>query len=165
MGVLTDYFRAVDAASVVQALERTDGGSPLVGAERPVFDGVEAKRMDPAVVLAKLIAAIHQIQWRVDLVEETTVWPTSPAPGPDDSVDEDSPWVTGPWVSELHPLARDALAAVRDSEVPIIVARWVQAEELHGTRVEGIQPLAEELILLARRAHEAGEQLYCWMSL
>jgi hypothetical protein len=41
----------------------------------------------------------------------------------------------------------------------------VQAEELRGTRVEEMLPLAEELILLARRAREAGEQLYCWMSL
>lgn len=164
MGVLTDYFRAVDAASVVEVLERADGGSPL-GAEPPVFDGVEAKRVDPTVVLAMLIAAIRQVQWRVDLVKETTVWPTSPAPGPDSPGDEDDPWVTGPWVSELNPLVRDTLAAVRDSELPTIVARWVQAEELHGARVEDMQPVAEEIVLLTRRAREAGEQLYCWMCL
>lgn len=29
MGALTDYFRAVDAASVVEELKRADGGSPL----------------------------------------------------------------------------------------------------------------------------------------
>ncbi|MFF4010582.1 hypothetical protein [Streptomyces sp. NPDC001717] len=121
--------------------------------------------MDPTVVLAMLIAAIRQVQWRVDLVEEVTVWPASPVPCPDGPEDEDDPWVTGPWVSELNPLVRDTLAAVRDSEVPTIVARWVQAEELHGARVEDMQPVAEEIILLARRALEAGEQLYCWMSL
>lgn len=164
MGALTDYFRAVDAASVVEALERADGGSPLA-AGPPVFDGVETKHVDPAIVLAMLIAAIRQVQWRVDLVKETTVWPTSPAPGPDGSEDEDDPWVTGPWVSELDPQVRDTLAAVRDSEVPAIVARWVRAEELHGARVEDMQPVAEELILLAGRALEAGEQLYCWMCL
>lgn len=38
--------------------------------------------------------------------------------------------MTGPWVSELHPPARDTLAGVRDTEVPAIVARWVRAEEL-----------------------------------
>ncbi|MEU9720830.1 hypothetical protein [Streptomyces sp. NPDC047976] len=164
MGALTDYFRAVDAASVVEVLERADGGSPL-GAGPPVFDGVQAKHVDPTVVLALLIAAIRQVQWRVDLVEEVTVWPASPVPGPDGPEDEDDPWVTGPWVSELNPLVRDTLAAVRDSEVPTIVARWVQAEELHGARVEDMQPVAEEIILLARRALEAGEQLYCWMCL
>ncbi|GGZ40090.1 hypothetical protein [Streptomyces bluensis] len=61
--------------------------------------------------------------------------------------------------------ARDTLAGVRDTEVPAIVARWVRAEELRGARVEDMQPLAEELILLARRAQDAGELLYCWMSL
>ncbi|WP_328923520.1 hypothetical protein OG429_02010 [Streptomyces sp. NBC_00190] len=121
--------------------------------------------MDPAVVLAMLTAAIRQVQWRVDLVEETTVWPTSAVPGPDDPEDADNPWVTGPWVSELNPLVRDTLAAVRDSEVPAIVSRWVQAEELHGAHAGDMQPVAEEIIRLGRRAREAGEQLYCWVCL
>ncbi|TQE34825.1 hypothetical protein Sipo8835_14180 [Streptomyces ipomoeae] len=164
MGVLTDYFRAPNAAAVVQSLEETDGGSPL-HAEPPVFDGVDAKRVDPVVVLGQLVAAIRRTEWRVDLAEQTTVWPTSPEPGPDGPESEDDPWATGPWVSELHPLVRDTLAGVRDSEVPAVVTRWVQAEELQGASLEETQPLAEELFLLSRRAHEAGERLYCWMSL
>ncbi|WEH41747.1 hypothetical protein [Streptomyces sp. AM 2-1-1] len=164
MGALTDYFRAVDAASVVEELKRADGGSPL-SAGPPVVDGVETKHVDPTVVLAMLIAAIRQVRWRVDLVEVVILWPTSPVPGPDGIEDENDPWVTGPWVSELSPPVRDTLAAVRDSEVPTIVARWVQAEELHGARVQDMQPVAEELIRLARRALEADEQLYCWMCL
>lgn len=164
MGVLSDYFRAADAASVVRVLKETDGGSPLY-AEPPAFDGVEAKGVDPAVVLAQLIAAVQQTEWRVDLVEETTVWPTSPAPGPDGPGAEDDPWVTGPWVSELGPRTRDTLAAVRDFDVPAVVGRWVRAEELRGARVEDVRPVAEELVLLAGRAREAGDRLYCWMSL
>ncbi|MEU4153055.1 hypothetical protein [Streptomyces sp. NPDC026659] len=164
MGVLTDYFRAADAASVVRVLERTAGGSPLY-AESPAFDGVEAKRVDPAVVLGQLIAAVHQTEWRVDLVGETTVWPTSPTPGPDGPEGEDDPWVTGPWVSELHPLARDTLAGVHASEVPAVVARWVRAEELRGACAEDMRPLAEALIGLAGRARDAGDRLFCWMSL
>ncbi|MER6607594.1 hypothetical protein ABT282_17160 [Streptomyces sp. NPDC000927] len=164
MGVLTDYFRAVDAASVVQALEQTDGASPLY-AEPSVFDGVEAKRVDPSVVLGQLIAAVQQTEWRVDLVGETTVWPTSPAPGPEGPETDDDPWVTGPWVSQLDPLVRDALAGVHDSEIPAIAARWVQAEELREARAEDMRPLVESLVLLARRAHDAGDQLYCWMLL
>lgn len=91
MGVLTDYFRAADSASVVRVLEQTDGGSPLF-AEPAVFDGVEAKGVDLSVVLAQLIAAIRQVEWRADLVKETTVWPSSPAPvGPISPADEDDP--------------------------------------------------------------------------
>ncbi|MFI2505667.1 hypothetical protein [Streptomyces sp. NPDC018972] len=164
MGVLTDYFRAPNAAAVVQSLEETDGGSPLF-AEPPLFDGVDAKGVDPAVVLGQLIAAVRRTEWRVDLVEQTTVWPTSPAPGPEGLESEDDPWATGPWVSELPSLVRDTLAGVPDSEVPAVVARWVQAEELQGASAENVQPLAEELFLLAGRARDADERLYCWMSL
>lgn len=164
MSVLTDYFRAADTASVVQALEQTEGMSPLC-AEPPAFDGVQAKRVDPAVVLGQLIAAVQQAEWRVDLVEETTVWPTSPAPGAEGPESDDDPWVTGPWVSRLGPLVRDALAGVRDSEIPAVAARWVRAEELREARAEDMRPLVESLVLLARRAHDSGDQLYCWMSL
>ncbi|MBU5945795.1 hypothetical protein ACFT1B_25180 [Streptomyces griseoincarnatus] len=164
MGVLTDYFRAPNSAAVVQSLEETDGGSPL-SAEPPRFEGVDAKGMDPAVVLGQLIAAIRGTAWRVGLVEETTVWPTSPAPGPEGPESEDDPWATGPWVSELSPQVRDTLAGVRNFEVPAVVARWVQAEELEGASAESMRPLADELFRLAARARDAEEQLYCWMSL
>ncbi|GAA3481518.1 hypothetical protein [Streptomyces yanii] len=163
MGAQTDYFRAMDAASVVQALEQMDGRS-LLCAEPPVFDGVEAKHVDTAVVLAQLIAAIQQVEWELDLVHERDVWPTSPIPDPDEPVAEHDPWVTGPWVSELHHLVRDTLAGVDESEIPTIVARWAQSEDLNWWHVEELQALAEALILLARRAHEASDQLYCWTS-
>ncbi|MFD0279372.1 hypothetical protein ACFVHB_36515 [Kitasatospora sp. NPDC127111] len=164
MGVLTDYFRAPDAAAVVRALERADGGSPLT-ARPPAFDGVEAKRIDPSVVLAQLIAAVRDVPWQVDLVRETYVWPTSPAPGPDGLEDEDDPWVTGPWVSQLPPEVRDTLAAVHDSRLPAIAERWAQAEELHGALADDLRPVAHDLVLLAGRARDAGEQLYCWVCL
>lgn len=165
MGVLYDYFRAADAASVMRALERTDGNSPVVGDEPAVFDGVEAKGVDPAVVLGKLVAAINRVPWRVDLVQDTTVWPTGPAPDPNSDHDEDDPWMTGPWVSELDPGTRDALAGVRDADVSAVVVEWARADELRGASVEDLRPLVEELVELARRAIERGERLYCWMCL
>ncbi|GAA3495631.1 hypothetical protein GCM10019016_027310 [Streptomyces prasinosporus] len=164
MGVLTDYFRAPNAAAPVRTPEDTEGGSPLF-AEPPPFEGVDAKGLDPAVVLGQLIAAIRRTEWRVDLVDGTTVWPTSPAPGPEGPGTEDDLWATGPWVSELPPLVRDTLAGVPDSEIPAVVARRVQAEELQGVSAESMQPLAAELFRLAGRAREADEQLYCWTSL
>ncbi|MEU6345898.1 hypothetical protein ABZ883_33655 [Streptomyces sp. NPDC046977] len=68
------------------------------------------------------------------------MWPVSPTPGPDDLEDEDNPWLTGPGYQ---------------NSIANCVARWVQAEELYGAGVEALQPLAEELILLARRARQA----------
>jgi hypothetical protein len=131
--------------------------------EPPVFDGLDAKGVDPRVVLGRLIAAIDQVPWAVDLVGETVVWPTSPAPGPGGPDDLDDPWVMGPWVTELDPGVRDALAGLDDAEVPPVAARWVQAEELRGARAEDMRPMVEELVGLARRAREADEQLYCWI--
>ncbi|MFB7244321.1 hypothetical protein ACFCYX_17880 [Streptomyces populi] len=66
MGVLTGCFRAPNAAAVAQSLEETDGGSPL-HAEAPVLDGVGAERVDPVVVLGRLVAAIRRTEWRVGL--------------------------------------------------------------------------------------------------
>ncbi|MFF3918992.1 hypothetical protein ACFYZB_37185 [Streptomyces sp. NPDC001852] len=163
MGVLTDYFRAPDATTVVRALERTEGGSPVLTGFG--LDGVQAKRLDPDVVLGELVAAVCRVPWSPDLVAEVSVWPATPEPGPDGPASEDDPWATGPWVTELDTAVRDALAGVPDADVPAAVARWVRSEELHGALAEDMQPLAEELIGLARRARAAGERLYCWICL
>ncbi|MEU9041825.1 MULTISPECIES: hypothetical protein [unclassified Kitasatospora] len=170
MGVLTDYFRAPDAATVVRALERAGGGRPDFddgsGAGFGAgFDGVEAKRIDPDVVLGQLVAAIRREQWHPDAVPETPVWPTTPPPGPSGPDGEDDPWASGPWVTELGDAARDTLAGVPDERVPKVVAQWALAEEWDGADPSDLQPLAEELIGLARRARAAGEQLYCWICL
>lgn len=186
MGVLTDYFRAPDAATVVRALELTGGGRPeffsggsrggsnrgsartFDGAFDGAFDGVEAKRLDPGVVLAELVAAIRDEPWQVDLVVETPVWPTTPEPGPhrpDGPADEDDPWTTGPWVTELDDATRDTLALVPDERVPEAAARWAQAEESGDADPCDLLLVARELIGLARRARAAGERLYCWICL
>ncbi|MFJ4189712.1 hypothetical protein [Kitasatospora sp. NPDC089509] len=185
MGVLTDYFRAPDAAAVARALELTggarpefragpgggsdDGGSEGGGFDGDIgraFDGVEAKRVDPGVVLGQLVAAIRAEPWRVDLVAEVPVWPTTPPPGPDGPAGgEDDPWATGPWVTELDEATRDALAGVADDRIPEAVRRWAEAEEWDGADPTDLLPLAEELIALARRARAAGERLYCWICL
>ncbi|MER5638466.1 hypothetical protein ABT095_16080 [Kitasatospora sp. NPDC002227] len=164
MGVLTDYFRAADAASVVRELAREDGG-PLVGGRRPVFDGVEAKHLDPCVVLGQLVAAVRGVPWAVDLVAERTVWPTGPEPGPGEVPDEDDPWSTGPWVSELGDDVRDVLAGVPDAELAAVAGRWVKAEELRPAEVGEMLPVAAGLVQLARRARTADERLYCWICL
>ncbi|GLW64349.1 hypothetical protein Arub01_25930 [Actinomadura rubrobrunea] len=157
MGVLVDYFRATDSETVVRALERTDGHSP-VGGEHSIFDGVETKNVDPPIALGTLIAAIRRVPWHGDLVHETPVWPTSPGPdGP--QFDDDWP---GPWVLHLDVGVRDTLAGVRDADIPRLAAEWAQAEELDQANPEDLRPLIEELVQLARNARDAGEQLYCW---
>ncbi|GAA1400851.1 hypothetical protein GCM10009639_42430 [Kitasatospora putterlickiae] len=165
MGVLTDYFRAADDAAVLDALGETEGG-PLVGGAGTVFDGVEAKGVDPSVVLGQLVAVVRRVEWAVGLVGETPVWPTTPPPGREGPSGEDDPWATGPWVTRLGRPVRDTLADLPAAEASDVSARWAaQAEELDGADGEDLRPLVEELSALARRAREAGEDLYCWICL
>ncbi|ARF81577.1 hypothetical protein HS99_0004885 [Kitasatospora aureofaciens] len=164
MGVMTDYFRAADAAVVRRVLEAADGGSPLLGPQR-ALDGVEAKGLDPTVVLGQLVAAVRQVPWAVDLVGDTPVWPATPPPGRDGPEDEDDPWLTGPWVFELDAGTRDTLAAIPDEDIPAVAARWARAEELHGASAESLCPVVGDLAGLARRARVAGDLLYCWTCL
>lgn len=64
-----------------------------------------------------------------------------------------------------RPSVRDTLADTNDADVPKLAAEWSSAEEFYGASTETLQPLVERLIRLARRARDAGEQLYCWMCL
>ncbi|MER5354280.1 hypothetical protein ABT093_28605 [Kitasatospora sp. NPDC002551] len=165
MGVLTDYFRAPDDGAVLAAVDDAEGG-PLVGGARPVFDGVRAKGVDPEVVLGQLIAVARDVQWEADLAGETPVWPTTPPPGREGPTDEDDPWSTGPWIMRLSRPARDTLADLPAAGLPAVSARWAAAsEELDTTDGEDLRPLVEALTALARRAREAGEDLYCWICL
>jgi hypothetical protein len=148
---LFDYFRAPGADAVRRAMDVTDECSPM----GEVFDGVEAKGVDPAVVLGMLIAAIRQVPWSPDLVRQKLVWP--PGGEPDRGHE-------GPWVTELNASARDVLAEAGD--LPRVAREWARIEELGGhVDVADAQAFIETLAGLARQAREADELLFCWMSL
>lgn len=162
MGVITDYFRAADADTVVAAIRAADG-LPLILGERAVFDGVAAKAIDPDVVLGALINAIESASEPTD-VEDTWVWPTTPPPGRNGTADDDS-WLTGPWVSQLPETTRDLLAGTADADLPAVVTRWVRSEELEGATADDMLSLLTELVGLARRARDNDESLFCWICL
>ncbi|MDX3186847.1 hypothetical protein PV458_00380 [Streptomyces sp. MN03-5084-2B] len=145
---LFDYFRAPDAGAVSRVMDAGGGRTPV----GTVFDGVDAKGVDPAVVLGQLIAAIRRVPWSPDLVTETLVWP-----GQD-------PEHEGPWVSELDTSALEALAQAGD--LPRVAQEWAGIEEFDG-RLDAAdaQAFIESMAGLARRARDAGESLFCWMSL
>jgi len=144
---LYEYFRAPDADSVRQAMDSADGNSPV----GRVFDGIEAKGVDPAVVLGMLSAAIRQQPWSPDLVDDTLVW----------SVDVED---DGPAVYQLDTATRDTLADADD--LPRVAEEWSRIEEFEG-RVDPADALVfiEAMAGLARRARDAGEGLFCWLAL
>jgi hypothetical protein len=166
VGVLTDYFRAPDAQTALRALDPSDGSL----APYPTFDRVEAKGIDPNVVLGQLVAFTRRVPWEPNIVGDVPVWPpreTRPTNEAEyNALPEDSRWKTGPWLTELGVPARDTLATVDDARLPDLAAQWAQIEEFGGFAETGeLLEIMTDLVALARRARDAGEQLYCWTCL
>jgi hypothetical protein len=158
MGVICDYFRAADAEYAVLAV----ASGPLSSG----FDTVEAKGIDPAVMLGQLVAFIRGTQSSPD----TVVWPPPKMkPTGKDAYDQllqNSPWRTGPWLFELSVETRDALALVDDARLPELAGQWATIEEFsRSVNGDSLMPLLKELVGLARRAQKNSEPLYCWCSL
>lgn len=148
---LYDYFRASDADAVRRVMDADGLHTP----NGRVFDGIDAKGVEPTVVLGKLLAAIQQVPWSTDLVRDRLVWPE----GGEHDLDHE-----GPWVSELTASDRDALAEAGD--LPRLAREWARIEEFDGlVEVADAQAFIETMAGLARRALEADERLFCWMSL
>jgi hypothetical protein len=85
VGVLFDYFRAPDGETALRLLDEGDGvprGPATIGAG---VDALDAKGIDPYVILGKLVGLILGVPWSVGLVETVGVWPpeeTRPRPDP-----------------------------------------------------------------------------------
>jgi hypothetical protein len=164
MGVEFDYFRAPDAQTAKQAIDRL--GGPLL--PEPAFDGVEAKWIEPRVILGKLVALIRGVPYELDMVRTIGVWPPpESAPKTEEEYEalpDDSPWKDdGPLLEELDLQTRDTLASVNDGQVPALAAQWVQIEEFRNAAdPEYMRSLIQELVGLARRARDGGDKLYCW---
>jgi hypothetical protein len=167
MGLLTDYFREPDRSAVMAAMGE-DLFSPVGGVDG--FDGVQLKGVDPAVLFGRLIAAILNADYAADVYNRTLLYPP-PDTEPADReayrrLPPNSPWLTGPWVTELSPMARDALASLDASRVHDVAAVWATSEEFFGDAdLEWAVSAVAELRSLAQRAVDNGELLYNWMSL
>ncbi|MCO5997483.1 hypothetical protein [Actinoallomurus rhizosphaericola] len=75
MGVLFDYFRAPDREAALRLLDEGDGvptGPATIGAG---MDALDAKGIDPYVILGRLLGLILAVPWSVGLVETVCVWP------------------------------------------------------------------------------------------
>lgn len=123
--------------------------------QEPIVDAVDAKWIEPAVKLGKLVASALSVPWSAGLVAERLVWP-------EDGAEEDE----GPWVTELSDNVRDSLADIASWRIPDLVIEWAQIEEWGGgADLEYLGEVLRELVGLSQRARDAGEHLYCWTSL
>lgn len=145
------YFAAVGPAEAVSALELASGPG-----ER--FDTAEAKDVMPCPHLEQLIEAATGKPVASAVSELRTVWPPADTPPP---VDDTSPWLTGPTLSELPERIRDGLA---DVEVTGSMAEaWSEALWAHDAA--DAHRVAEAIVGLAQRARSAGSRLYWWSEL
>lgn len=144
------YFAAADAAEAIGALE--------LPAPSARFDAVEAKDVMPCPHLDQLIEAATGAPVASAVSELRTVWPPADTPPP---ADDNSPWLSGPTLSELPRRIRDALAEI--AVTPAV--GQAGAEALWGFDAETAQRLATDIVGLARRARAEGKPVFWWSEL
>lgn len=143
MGYFCDYFRAPDAAAALRAAALTAAGTSPA-------DGIEAKGLDPAVIFGQLVAFARGVEWTPDI------------PDLDFISSDGTPGTT----MRIDDVSRDALADLDAGRVDGVAAQWAGIEELYGDLGPAeLAPLVAEFAALARRARDAGEHLYCWVSI
>ncbi|MBB5774027.1 hypothetical protein [Nonomuraea jabiensis] len=168
MGVFYDYYRAADRQA---AAEKPDSPraveEPMAGV--PSFDAVDAKGIDPNVILGQLIAVVKEIPYSLDLIQTITVYPppeAAPATIEEwEALPDDSPYKEGPGIEELSVDVRDTLAGIPDSRLGELTERWEQIEEFADfppARGFLLQVLTE-LRDIAQRAQKEDQMIYCWI--
>ncbi|WP_030488160.1 hypothetical protein [Micromonospora chokoriensis] len=159
MGVLYDYFRAVDDEAVAKLMAATDGGPVVRAEDSPVEDAVDGKGIDPTVVLGKVVSFALDVSWSTDVIGDRLIWP--------EGAREDLEY-EGPWVVVLSDRARDALADIPDDRLPGLAKQWSHIEDLShysDAQPEVMLSRLREFVGLARRARTSGESIYCWICL
>ncbi|WP_053914028.1 hypothetical protein VM636_16755 [Streptomyces sp. SCSIO 75703] len=160
MGVLYDYFRAGDHAAAVE-LGIGPGGDWRAGRslEEAGADRVDAKNLDPVVVLGQLVAYAEGVPFG-DLPDgPVLVWPGEPHPRGE--VEPGSPWDTGLILQHVPDRWRDVLAALPEDAIPTVAARWCGIEEADFAGPLDAERTVAQFTGLARRARRAGVRLYC----
>ncbi|GAA4905953.1 hypothetical protein LX16_3440 [Stackebrandtia albiflava] len=162
---LYDYFRAPDTDTVLKRLA-VDRGSPLYpsGGGPPVFPGVDAKGIDPGVVLGTLVALIRDTEWTPATLDSRLIWPF-PEPGTEDTWKETLSEHEGPWVEELPDGIRDLFADLRAADLLGWCERWARLEDLEGSVPEELAGWLAVFVAFAEEARDHDESLFCWISL
>ncbi|MEU2425848.1 hypothetical protein ABZ619_33405 [Streptomyces sp. NPDC007851] len=161
MGVLYDYFLATDHATAVdQAIG--PGGDWLSGTwpAEAGADWIDAKGLDPDVVLGQLVACAEDIPFADQQDTPELVWPEPPYPREEPS-DPDSPWNTGLVLQQLPDRWRDILAGLPEDAVPAVAAQWYEIEEIDFADHLDAGTTVATFTALATRAQLAGAHLYC----
>ena len=161
MGVYFDFFRVQDDDAAVAT--RTFPAGPLgpgPGQDAGI-DGCATKSVFPDPHLELLVALAAGTPYDPGLRTSERLWPPADTPPP---VDEDSIWFTDPSIERLATRVRDGLAAIDVPRAGDLATRWLPELGIGFTH-EQVTALVGELAGFARRARDAGQQIYCWSTL
>ncbi|MEU1406465.1 hypothetical protein ABZ471_29585 [Streptomyces sp. NPDC005728] len=163
MSTVYDYFWAADRATAVDWAIGPNGDWLHGGSlDAECADRLEVKRLDPNVVLGKLVSFAAGIPFG-NVVDPELVWPDpgewpygrQPPPG------SASPWDSGLILQELPESWRDTLAGVVDDAVPMLALQWLDIEEIRFADYLDAEDRVRTFVAMARRARSAGARLYC----
>ncbi|MGZ4587766.1 MAG: hypothetical protein ACXVX9_08170 [Mycobacteriaceae bacterium] len=160
MGVYFDYFRAADDETARNTHARFGGPLHAENDGNTPFDGVATKRIFYSPHLEQLVGLSRGMPFD-SRPKSTLLWPPPDTPPP---ADETSLWVTDPSVDRLDTRIRDGLADIDPARAPEFAERWI-VELGAGFTVSHVTNVVIDLSALARRARDAGQELYCWATL
>ena len=165
VGVLFDYFSAASDEAAAEAIDLLGGpgiaartsadgltGVPGTTSERPPFDTVSAKGVDPLVQLGTLEALLTGREYELIVAERRAGRPLAIRHG------------GGRMVVTLTDQLQAALAAADRQQLASVAVPWSQTDEFWGRGdPEDLASLLRELAELAHRARGRGERMYCWV--
>ncbi|MEU1176847.1 hypothetical protein ABZ464_04225 [Streptomyces sp. NPDC005820] len=161
MGVLYDYFHAPDHTTAVNQAIGPDGDwLRETSLEEMGADWIDAKGLDPHLVLAQLVAYAEGVPFADQQDTPELIWPALPYPQ-GEPVAPDSPWGTGLVLQQLPDRWRDVLAALPEDAVPMVAAQWYEIEEVDFADYLDAKDTVDMFTGLAFRARVAGARLYC----
>lgn len=166
MSQLFIYFTAATAEEALQLCTTDD--TPIY--ENSDIDKLDEWGVEPIVNLGQLVAIILDVEWDVDMVEETNIYPPGPEPSFDDwmaGLPEDSPWHGGRHCIQLKNKVQEALSKLREKkdDAKSLAQDWSKIEEWHGhADVVALEKTIRDLSSLASRAEASGQNLYVYFS-
>lgn len=161
MGVYFDFFRAENDEAALRT--RTFEAGPLDPGrgQDAGIDGCQTKSVFPDPHLELLVAFAAGSPYERGPSTSQRLWPPAGTPPP---VDEHSIWFTDPSIERLATRIRDGLAAIDPSRAGELAAAWLPELGI-GFTLEQVTVLVADLAQFARRARQAGQEIYCWSTL
>jgi len=165
MSVLYDYFRAPDSRSAIDWAIGPGGDWRQysgTGLDDHGADWIDAKNLDPSVVLGQLIAFAQGVLFQALSATPVLIWPDKQSwPPGEQRLGQQSPWDEGLFLEQLPDEWITLLADIDDEQLPRLAQQWMSIEEISFADPDDAKDSIETFCALARRTRDHGHNLYC----